>query len=60
MLSKHYFAVESVYVSTLEKMKQMGYGVGEVSSNPILSRSKKNEMNNSSITGNAGSNTGSI
>jgi hypothetical protein len=43
MLVKHYFAVESVYVSTLEKMKQMGSGLGEVPSNPLTTPNKKNE-----------------
>ena len=42
MLVKHYFATESVYVSTLEKIKEMASGLKDVPSNP-LTNSTKNE-----------------
>lgn len=39
MLVKHYFAVESIYIKTLEKLKEMGSGLAGVSSNPLLNNS---------------------
>jgi hypothetical protein len=41
MLVKHYFAVESVYIKTLEKIREMSSGLANVPSNPLMTAGEK-------------------